>query len=104
MMVLANEKVCSDENVSVDIPKMKQAKRITGSQYPVKSLLLELICLDAFYKLQFKDSFHLEGRDFPNAEWMYEKNISLPIYPGMTDEEVDYVIENVSGLCRLWKR
>ena len=28
----------------------------------------------------------------------------ISYYPGMTDEEVDYVIENVSGVCRLWKR
>ena len=52
----------------------------------------------------YKDNFHLKKDDFPNAEWIYERNISLPIYPGMTDEEVDYIIENVNGLCRLWKR
>jgi perosamine synthetase len=37
--------------------------------------------------------------DFPNAEWLYERMISLPIYPGMTDPQVDYVIEQVSDLC-----
>jgi hypothetical protein len=36
----------------VDIQKMKQAKRITGSQYLTKSRL-ELICPDTFCKLQF---------------------------------------------------
>jgi perosamine synthetase len=31
----------------------------------------------------------------PNSEWLFERIVSLPIYPGMSDGEVDYVIENV---------
>ena len=52
MMALTTEKVCSEENVSVDIQKMKQAKRITGSQYLTKSRL-ELICPDTSCNFQF---------------------------------------------------
>ena len=52
----------------------------------------------------YKNTFRYDSKDFPNAEWIYERSISLPIYPGMKDEEVDYVIENVMDLCKTWKR
>ncbi|MCX7678752.1 MAG: DegT/DnrJ/EryC1/StrS family aminotransferase [Spirochaetes bacterium] len=34
-------------------------------------------------------------KDFPGSEWIFKRTLSLPIYPGMTDEEINYVIENV---------
>jgi perosamine synthetase len=52
----------------------------------------------------YKNAFGLTPGDFPNAEWIYERSVSLPIYPGMTDEEVSYVIEQVSDLCKGWKK
>lgn len=33
--------------------------------------------------------------DFPNAEEYYEGCLSLPMYPTLTDEEQEYVIENI---------
>jgi len=53
-----------------------------------------------FYKMSF--GYNVE--DFPNAEWVYKRSISLPIYPGMTDAEIDYVIENVMDICKIYKR
>ena len=52
---LTIEKVFSEENVSVDIQKMKHAKQITGSQYLMKSRL-ELICPSTDCKLQCNPS------------------------------------------------
>jgi dTDP-4-amino-4,6-dideoxygalactose transaminase len=48
----------------------------------------------------YRETFGLKESDFPKAEWIYERMISLPIYPGMTDEEVTYVIEQIRDLCR----
>ena len=36
--------------------------------------------------------------DFPNAEKYYEKCLSLPMYPTLTDEEQRYVIECIKKL------
>jgi dTDP-4-amino-4,6-dideoxygalactose transaminase len=40
---------------------------------------------------------HLQTRagDFPKAETYYEHCLSLPLYPGLTDEMQDYVIETL---------
>jgi len=52
----------------------------------------------------YRDTFKVDAGDFPNAEWIFERSVSLPIYPGMSDEEVNYVIETTEGLVRSWKR
>ncbi|KPJ69277.1 MAG: UDP-4-amino-4,6-dideoxy-N-acetyl-beta-L-altrosamine transaminase [Syntrophobacter sp. DG_60] len=52
----------------------------------------------------YKNNFDYKLSDFPNCEWIYERVISLPIYPGMRDEEIDYVIENMVTLIKTLKR
>lgn len=36
-----------------------------------------------------------EHEDMTNTNWMGDRMVSLPLYPGMTDEEVDYIIKVV---------
>lgn len=52
----------------------------------------------------YRDAFGVDAADFPNAEWVFERSISLPIYPGMSDEEVNYVTETTDNLLRSWKK
>jgi perosamine synthetase len=46
----------------------------------------------------YRNNFGYEAADFPGAERFYERVISLPIYPGMTDEQTDYVIESIKDV------
>lgn len=43
----------------------------------------------------YRDSFGYKEGDFPVAEDIGNRTISLPLYPAMKDEEVDYVIRTV---------
>ena len=52
----------------------------------------------------YRNIYGCNPKDFPNAEWIYERSISLPIYPGMTDAEVNYVAETVIDLCNTFMR
>ena len=46
----------------------------------------------------YRDIFHLQPKDFPHALYAYEREVSLPIYPGMTEEDVEDVIFAVKGI------
>lgn len=52
----------------------------------------------------YRDSFGYKPADFPNASAAYERIISLPIYPNMSEADVDYVISNVSEILRQHRR
>lgn len=41
---------------------------------------------------------------FPDSEWVFAREISLPIFPSMTDEQIDYVIECVLSIAKQFKR
>ena len=42
--------------------------------------------------------FNIE--DFPNAKAFYESEITLPLYTKLTEEDVDYIIENYSSVLK----
>ena len=52
----------------------------------------------------YKEKFGYTPQEFPNSEWIFERVLSLPIYPGMTEEEIDYVIENVVDIVKTYRR
>jgi dTDP-4-amino-4,6-dideoxygalactose transaminase len=39
----------------------------------------------------YRERYRLRPEDFPNSTWVYERCVSLPIFPDMHDEEVEYV-------------
>lgn len=42
--------------------------------------------------------FGLKWGDFPNAEWVYEREVSLPLYPMMSEEDVWRVVHSVGKI------
>ena len=43
----------------------------------------------------YQDTYGYSEDDFPNAKWIYEREVSLPLYPKMGMAEVLYVLECV---------
>jgi dTDP-4-amino-4,6-dideoxygalactose transaminase len=52
----------------------------------------------------YRDSFRLSAHDFPAALYAYQQAISLPIYPGMSDEDVEDVIAAVEHIVDTHKK
>ena len=46
----------------------------------------------------YKEKYGFKGDDFPNAESLYQNEISLPIYPKMEDKDVEDVISAVKKI------
>ncbi len=43
----------------------------------------------------YKDKYGYQERDYPIANSVFERSLSLPIYPDMSDIEIEYVIEKL---------
>ena len=48
----------------------------------------------------YKESFGWSADQFPNATNVWERLVSLPLFPSMTDCQVEYVIRNITELCK----
>jgi perosamine synthetase len=52
----------------------------------------------------YRERFGYKPEDFPNATAVFERIVSLPIYPGMTGGDVDRVIGTVSTIVDRHRR
>lgn len=52
----------------------------------------------------YRKEYGYKAEDFPNARAAYEEIVSLPIYPKMTDDDVNYVISAVKETIQAHKR
>ena len=48
----------------------------------------------------YKERFGFTPEDFPNASAIYQRIVSLPIYPAMTDADIDDVIGSVRAIVQ----
>ncbi len=52
----------------------------------------------------YRDTYNYKPEDFPISYEMYKRIVSLPIYPKMTDRDVERVIETVRNVCGKFRR
>ena len=43
----------------------------------------------------YKQKYGFKPEMFPNAEWVFERCVSLPMFSAMTDEQLEYVIKSI---------
>jgi dTDP-4-amino-4,6-dideoxygalactose transaminase len=48
----------------------------------------------------YKKTYGYERGFMPQAEWIGERTITIPLYPSLTDEEIEYVIHHVIACCQ----
>jgi dTDP-4-amino-4,6-dideoxygalactose transaminase len=46
----------------------------------------------------YKNRYRLKPEMFPNAEWVFERCVCLPIFSAMTDAQLEYVIESIKEI------
>ena len=52
----------------------------------------------------FRELFGDQDGRYPIAEWIYHREITLPIYPRMSDQDVSDVIEAVDDVFKKFRR
>lgn len=51
----------------------------------------------------YREKYGLKNDDFPNAEKIWKGTVSLPIYPGLTDNELYYICNTVKKILEVEK-
>lgn len=52
----------------------------------------------------YSNRYNLKPEDFPNALRRYSTCFSLPLYPGLTEEQISYIIESVQDIGRSYSK
>ena len=48
----------------------------------------------------YRKKFGFKKGDFPNAEWVYEREVSLPLYPKMKEKDIYRVIRTIKRIIK----
>jgi dTDP-4-amino-4,6-dideoxygalactose transaminase len=48
----------------------------------------------------YRKKFGFKKGDFPNSEWVYEREVSLPLYPKMSKEDIFRVISVIKKIIK----
>jgi perosamine synthetase len=56
------------------------------------------------YRFTYYRTMGFTPDNYPESEWAFNRTLSLPIFPGMTEEEIDHVIESVLDLIAACSR
>ena len=52
----------------------------------------------------YQDVLSHNSKEFPASEWIYERIVSLPIYPGMSADNVEYVADTIEETIKKYRR
>lgn len=52
----------------------------------------------------YREKFSFQRGDFPQTEYVYDRIISLPLYPRMSEQDVEDVISAVRGIVEIYSR
>jgi perosamine synthetase len=52
----------------------------------------------------YQEIYRWRPEDFPTATALWERSISLPLFPSMQIEQIDHVIQTIEGLCSRYAR
>ncbi|KGF09407.1 capsular biosynthesis protein [Clostridiales bacterium S5-A14a] len=70
----------------------------------IKKLAEKTIATNVHYKplpmMSAYKNFGFDIKDYPNAYEMYENEITLPLHTKLTDEQVDYIIDNTLQILK----
>lgn len=84
--------------LQIDFEKIGKSKQQVISELSEKKIGTQVHYIPVHTQPYYRKNFGYKKGDFPNAENYYKKALSIPLYPKMTDKEVEYVIENIKKL------
>jgi perosamine synthetase len=65
-----------------------------------KSIHTQVHYIPVHFQRFYQKNYHTKKGDCPCAEAYYEKCLSIPLYPAMTDEDVERVIYEIKGMIQ----
>lgn len=85
--------------IQLELEKLSCARKKIFDELHKKNIGVQVHYMPVYYHPYYQQIGYKKGI-CPNAEWLYERIISLPIYPKMTDEDVEYVVGTVKNIVK----
>jgi UDP-4-amino-4,6-dideoxy-N-acetyl-beta-L-altrosamine transaminase len=84
--------------LAVDFSRIGKTRKEVMETLKSKGIGTQVHYIPVHLHPYYRKRFGFQHGDFPKAESYYQTALSIPLYPKLTDGEVNYVIEAVKGL------
>jgi UDP-4-amino-4,6-dideoxy-N-acetyl-beta-L-altrosamine transaminase len=81
--------------LQIKFDKLKISKKEFFAKMKEKNIFLQVHYIPVHLQPYYKNTFGFKKGDFPNAEIFYEQEFSIPMYPMLTDEDLEYVSQKI---------
>ena len=79
--------------------KLTISREIFAKKMQEAGLGISVHFIPIFHFTYWKELYaDFTAKNYPNAEKQYSQTISIPFYPDMTEDQVDFVIETVKKI------
>lgn len=86
--------------LQIDFDKIGKSRKQVMEELRLKNIGTQVHYIPVHTQPYYQINYGYKWGDYPIAEDYYEKALSIPLYPKMTDNDVEYVIENILELDR----
>jgi dTDP-4-amino-4,6-dideoxygalactose transaminase len=90
--------------LKLNLEMLKIGRNQFISELKKKGIVTSVHFIPLYRHPYYHDIFSYDSKDFPVSEWIYERIVSLPIYPGMTADNIDYVMHSIEDILKKHRR
>ena len=97
------EKVCSCFHlyvVQVDFKALGKNRKQVMQELREKGIGTQVHYIPVPTQPYYKEKFGYKNGDYPVAEKYYEQELSLPLYPGLSDNDINSIIKSVKEVIK----
>ena len=81
--------------LQIDFDKIGKSRKQVMEELKSKNIGTQVHYIPVHTQPYYQENYGYKWGDYPVAEDYYEKALSIPLYPKMSDEDVEYVIKSV---------
>jgi len=85
------------------LEKLKADRKKIFEDLRKEGIMVQVHYIPLHFQPFYKKKFGFKRGDFPKTENYYERAITLPLFPKMTNKEVERVIETVKKIINYYR-
>jgi len=90
--------------ILLDINKLKISRDEFIMLMKERNIETSVHFIPLYHFTYYKRKYKLTPKMFPNSDWIYKRVVSLPIYPTLRLEDVEYIVENIADILKKYRR
>jgi dTDP-4-amino-4,6-dideoxygalactose transaminase len=81
--------------LQIKFDTLKISKKVFFEKLKAKSILLQVHYVPVHLQPYYRKTFGFKPGDFVTAEQFYEREFSIPMYPSLSDVDLDYIAKTI---------